>query len=161
MSNYSRKRLHPLLKAVLLACIFAGTGYLFWKNYEHSLKKIQNKQSVWDQTKTLTEEQKQTLYDLIDFFKQNYELNVYIKITKDEMYLPKINKHTIFIGLCPKQEKVFVRFPPLMEKALGVKFLRYLQEKYFQGHFSSEQWPRRLVGCLKLIQKKVLEIESG
>ncbi|SDN59882.1 hypothetical protein SAMN04488516_103134 [Desulfonauticus submarinus] len=158
--KYTRNHLNPFLKAVLLVIIFSGTAFLFWKNYENALTKIQNKQSLWDQTKTLTSSEKQLIYEFVHYFKDNYGLKLNIKITKEHIYIPHLDKRTIFIGICPTQKEVIIRFPPILEKALGINFLRYLQENYFQNHFNPNQLPQRLVQCLQLIKTRIQEIES-
>ncbi|HCO12237.1 MAG TPA: TPM domain-containing protein [Desulfonauticus sp.] len=145
----------PIVKGVLLAFIFGGAAFLFWKNYEYSLSKIKNKQSLWDQTKTLSTEEKKVIYNFAHYLEKNYGLKLRLKITYEHIYIPKLDKRTLFIGLAPSKKEVIVRFPPLLEKAVGLDFIRYLQEKHFQPYFENNNWPEGLISALVLIQKKV------
>lgn len=150
----------PVIKGVLLALIFGGAAFLFWKNYEYSLSKIKVKQSLWDQTKSLTPKQKEVIHDFSRYLEKNYGVKLRIKITEDHVYIPKLDKRTLFIGLAPSKKEVIVRFPPLLEKALGLDFLRYLQEKHFSKAFVDNTWPEELIKALILIQQKVENLES-
>jgi len=152
------RNLHPLLKGLLMFLVFAGTAVLFWQHYENSLTKIQNKQSLWDQTKTLTPAQKEIIYQYGQFLRKNYGYKLIIKITNERVYLPRLDKRTIFIGLSPRHYQVFVTLPPILEKALGVQFVHYLQTEYFKDYFAQDKWPQRLLNCLKLIQKRIEQI---
>ncbi|WP_457572082.1 hypothetical protein [Desulfovulcanus sp.] len=159
-----RKNEHIIMqifRGLGLVAVFVAVGILFWKHYERSITTIQARQSIWDQTKTLTEKQKKSIYNFSAQLKKRYGLTLQLKITKERVFIPKLDSKTIFIGLCPKYKEVIVRFPPLVEKVLGIKFLRYLQEEHFVPYFENDNWPQGLGEALNLIAQKLMEVENG
>jgi hypothetical protein len=145
-----------------MIAVFIIVASLFWRHYDKALTEIAHKQSIWDQTKTLTDKQKKMLYKFSDLLKQRYGLTLRIKILKDErIVIPRLDAKTIFIGLSPEHKEVIVRFPPLVEKVLGIKFLRYLQEEHFLPYFENNTWPKGLGKALSLIGQKLMEVENG
>ena len=162
--SLGRKNESPAMRMVRILgmiAVFIIVASLFWKNYDRALTKIAHKQSIWDQTKTLTDKQKKMLYKFSDLLKQRYGLSLRIKITKERIFIPKLDAKTIFIGLSPERKEVIVRFPPLVEKVLGIEFLRYLQEKHFVPYFENGNWPQGLAEALSLIGQKLMDVENG
>jgi len=150
-----------IFRGLALVAVFMAVGVLFWKHYDRTITTIQSRQSIWDQTKTLTDKQKKSIYNFSALLKKRYGLTLQLKITKERVYIPQLDSKTIFIGLSPKYKEVIVRFPPLVEKVLGVEFLRYLQEQHFVPYFENGNWPQGLGEALSLIGQKLMEIENG
>jgi hypothetical protein len=148
-----------LLRVMAMVGIFIGAGLLFWKQYESSLNRIQSRQSIWDQTQTLSQSQKQFLYDFAGRLKKDFGIDLIVKITKEKTAIPDLDKKTIFIGLCPPRRQATVVFPPLARRAVGEEFISHLQNTHFRPYWP-DKWPQGLEKSLVLIREKLAAVGS-
>ncbi len=146
-----------LLRVLAMVGIFIGVGILFWKQYESSLNRIQSRQDIWDQTQSLSEYQKQFLYDYAGRLKKDFGLDLIVKISKEPTAVPDLDKKTLFIGLCPPRREATVVFPPLARRAVGEEFINHLQKSHFRTYWP-DKWPQGLKKCLILIREKLAAV---
>ncbi len=138
-----------VLRFVGLFAVIIVVMWLFWKNSEHTMRKIQSRGAVVDQTGTLTQEQKKALGDFAQLFKSDYGLELKIFVAEDHLSYPDLDAKTIFIGLVPSRTEAVVELPPLLAKALGPDLARTLTQDHFPHFYETGQWPQGLAMALE------------
>ena len=149
------------LRIMALIGVFVLVGVLYWKYYEHSLDRILTKQAIWDQTKTLTSEQKKSIQAFGRMLKSRYGMDFKLKITTDSVFIPKVNSRTLFVGLCPAKHEVKFIFPPLLRSALGIRFEEYLTHEHFETYWPDNLWTQGLGSALTLIANKLEHLDRN
>ncbi|GAU08035.1 hypothetical protein [Desulfoplanes formicivorans] len=165
LSKISRGRagetpLTRILRLMGVVAVFILVSVLYWHYYEHSLDQIMTKQSVWDQTKTLTTDQKRAIQSFSRMLKSRYGMNLKLKITREHVVVPALNAKTMFIGICPDRQEVTVIFPPLMRSALGTRFEDYLNREHFTPYWQDGQWHQGLGSALALIGEQLEKLDD-
>ncbi|PIE69141.1 MAG: hypothetical protein CSA21_03805 [Deltaproteobacteria bacterium] len=143
------------LRIMGLLGIFVLAGVIYWHYYEHSIDTILAKQSIWDQTKTLTSDQKKAIQSFGRMLRSRYGIDLRLNITKDPVILPTLNAKTLFLGICPARQEVTIIFPPLVRSALGKGFEDHLARKHFTPYWKEGDWPRGLGSALALIGERL------
>ncbi|WP_462324762.1 hypothetical protein [Desulfoplanes sp.] len=141
--------------------VFVLVGVLYWHYYEDSFDKIQAKQSIWDQTKTLTTDQKQAIQSFGRMLKSRYGVDLKLKITKESVIVPTLNPRTLFIGICPERKEVTVIFPPLVRSALGNRFEDFLAQEHFTSYWKKGNWPQGLGSALTLLGERLERLDKN
>jgi uncharacterized membrane protein YgcG len=166
ISKISRGRpgetpLTRMLRLMGVVAVFILVGVLYWHYYEHSLDQIMTRQSIWDQTKTLTTDQKRAIQSFSRMLKSRYGMELNLKITREPVVIPTLNAKTMFIGICPAQQEVTVIFPPLMRSALGTGFEDYLAREHFTPYWKDGQWHQGLGSALALIGERLEKLDNN
>ena len=149
------------LRIMALVGIFVLVGVIYWHYYENSLDKILAKQSIWDQTKTLTTDQKKAIQSFARMLKSRYGMDLRLKITTEPVIVPTLNSRTLFIGICPDRQEATVIFPPLVRSALGTRFEDHLTREHFIPYWEDNDWPRGLGSALALIGERLKRLEDN
>ena len=63
-----------LLRFFGLIAVFVVVGILFWHYYDRSLDQIMVRQSIWDQTKTLSKQEKEFIQEFAQAMRSRYGL---------------------------------------------------------------------------------------
>ncbi len=140
--------------------VFVLVGVLYWHYYERSLDTILAKQSIWDQTQTLSPDQKKAVQSFGRMIKTRYGIGLKLNITNKPVILPHLDAKTIFIGICPPRQEVTIIFPPLVRSALGAEFERQLQQEHFERYWKNNDWPRGLGAALARMGERLEHLDS-
>ncbi len=148
------------LRLMLLVLVFVGVGYLFTKHFDHTIEVIESRQSVWDETSTLTKEQKKVFKNFADLLKDEFGLECKFHATPGPVRVPALDSKTLFFGLDTKNKQVVIEFPPLVQKALGQEFIAYLKNEHFPPYFEAGNWPKGLAEGLKMVWDRLMRVDK-
>jgi hypothetical protein len=150
-----------LVRLIALVGVFALASVLYWHYYEHTLEQIQTKQSVHDQTKTLTPDQEKAIRSFAGRLKSRYGIDLQLKVTRNPVITPSLDPKTLFINICPDSQEVTVIFPPLVRSALGTGFEKYLATEHFIPFWQDDHWPQGLGSALALIGERLERLDDN
>ena len=137
------------LRGVLLIAVFALAAVLYQRNFEKRLDLINTRAAVYDQTATLTAEQRDALRDFAAALKHEFGIELRIQVRTNGLTLPEADSKTLFIGLDLAARKAVILMPPLLERALDPPFVRGLREEHFAPYFAEGDWPLGLSLALR------------
>lgn len=140
-----------LLRALGIVFVFMGVIWLFWKHNQRTIEMLDTHQVVVDHGGRLTAEQRQSVRDLSRALQASFGLDLRLVVATDPLPRPVVGTKTIHIGIYPEGEAIQVVLPPLVERALGQGFARYLQDEHFDPYWMSGDWERGLGEALSLI----------
>lgn len=145
-----------LLRGLGVIFVFMVVIWLFWEHNARTLEMIESQRSasqqvVSDETRVLTDEQKQAIYDLSRALQANYGLELRVIVDVKPVIAPEMDAGTIFIGMYPEGRQAVVILPPLVERAVGVGLANHLRRHHFPPYWQSGDWPRGLGEALGLI----------
>jgi hypothetical protein len=140
-----------LLRALGIIFVFMGVIWLFWKHNQRTIEMLDSHQVVVDRGAMLTDAQKQSVRDLSRALKSSFGLDLRLVVSADGLTPPSLDAKTIHIGLDPEGKTFHVALPPIVERALGQGFTRYLREEHFISYWASGNWQRGLGEALSLI----------
>lgn len=149
-----------LIRIILLIAVFAAVGWAFSKNNEQVLKRIQERNAVFDQTATLSESDEEFIRGFVDSMKKRFGITVNIKIYKGAPKELLLDNQTLYLGLSPETGEVILKVPPLMRPALGTEFIDDLVDKHFAEAFTKGTWPRELKVVLTMIWSRLIAIDN-
>jgi hypothetical protein len=149
------------VRVMALVGVFVLVGVLYWHYYEHSLDEIQTKQAIWDQTKTLTSDQKKAIHSFTRMLTSRYGIDLQLKVTREPIIVPTLTSKTLFIGICPDRQEVTIIFPPLVRSALGTEFENFLANEHFLPFWQDERWPQGLGSALAHIGERLEQLENN
>ena len=149
------------LRLMLLVLVFVGVGYLYTRHFDRTIELIEARQSVWDQTGTLTKAQKKVFRNFARLLKDEFGLECKFHAASGPVRVPVLDSKTLFFGLDTKGEQVVVEFPPLVRKALGREFMSYLQTEHFPRYFESGNWPKGLAEALKMVWEHLVHVDKA
>ncbi|PTN38646.1 hypothetical protein [Desulfonatronum sp. SC1] len=140
-----------LLRALGMVFVFMGVIWLFWKHNQRTIEMLDSHQVVVDRGGLLTDAQKQSVRDLSRALKSSFGLDLRLVVSEDGLTRPQVDAKTIHIGIDPESEVFHVVLPPIVERALGQGFIRYLGEEHFAPYWASGNWQRGLGEALSLL----------
>lgn len=140
-----------LLRALGMIFVFMGVIWLFWKHNQRTIEMLDSHQVVVDRGGMLTDAQKQSIRDLSRALKSSFGLDLRLVVVDDGLARPLVDAKTIHIGIDPESKMFLVVLPPIVERALGQGFTRYLREEHFAPYWASGNWQRGLGEALSLI----------
>jgi hypothetical protein len=149
-----------MLRTTGVVIVFFITALLFWKNYENTLEKITSRQTIYDQTKTLSNSQKKILKNFARYLIDIYGIEFKVNINKKHIKPPKNLSKTLYIGICPPKRRAIILFPVLLKKALPREFVEYMKTKYCKDYLSTDTWPIGLMNGIKLIYDQLNKLED-
>ena len=149
-----------LLRFFGLIAVFVVVGILFWHYYDRSLDQIMVRQSIWDQTKTLSKQEKEFIQEFAQAMRSRYGLGFKLKITREPVYVPKLDAKTLFIGLSPANKESVIILPPLLKNSLPDDFVSYLQNKHFSNYWGQNRWPNGLQTALRMIWEELANLQT-
>lgn len=132
------------LRGMLLIAVFAGAAVLYARHFEKRMDRINTRATVYDQSGTMTAQQRDALRDFAAALRQEFGIELRIQARSGALSLPEADSKTLFIGLDLADRQAVVILPPLLERALDPDFVRRLRREHFVPYFDSGDWPRGL-----------------
>lgn len=158
-----RKGLRPsltLLRGLLLIAVFVAAAVLYQRNFEKRLDLLNTRATVYDQTTTMTGEQRDALRDFAAALKKEFGIDLRIQVRRDGLTLPAADSKTLFIGLDLAAQKAVILMPPLLERALDPQFVHRLREEHFAPYFADGDWPLGLSLALRDIWEQLAALRQ-
>ncbi|SDK41068.1 hypothetical protein SAMN05660337_0364 [Maridesulfovibrio ferrireducens] len=154
-------RKEKVLRLLGMIVIFAIVGWAFWQNNERTLEKLQGRNSIWDQTKSLSKTDRDFINGFIRSMRSEFGVKTKVHIMTGK--IPEITPDSkeLFIGLSPEYEQVVFYFPGLVRHALGANFINDLKHNHFTGNFKNDKWPVTLQTALAMIWEKLISVDSS
>lgn len=153
------------LRMVLLVAIFGGVIWAFWYNTERTLDRLEQEQRVYDQTKSLTPDQKALIKRFADGLKDEFGMQLKLAIRTDGLEIPDEDSKTLFVGVNPAARELILRFPPLLERAIGEEVKRDFlanQDAFFWGSGSEgDDWREGVVLLLSTIADRLAALQQS
>ncbi|CCO22849.1 TPM domain-containing protein [Maridesulfovibrio hydrothermalis] len=149
------------LRMIGMFVIFGIVAWAFWMNNQSTLEKIQARNALWDQTKVLSNSERDYIQGFIRSMRNEYGVKVRIQIMTERISDQPVNSNELYIGLAPVYDEVVMIFPGLVRHALGPKFISDLENEHFTGHFSDDKWPTALMTTLSMIWGRLSSVESS
>lgn len=138
-----RKRFSGL-RAVLMLLVLLGMAWAYNRHFEGVVERIQNQESIVDETRTLPPEKLALLRDASRLLRDNYGVSLRIHVKNGPVTPPAADPDTLFIGLDTAGGQAQVVLPPLLAKALPPELAQRLSNGYFDPFFARRAWPEGL-----------------
>ena len=148
------------LRAVLLIAVFAVAALFYQRNFEKRLSLINTRAAVYDQSGSMSTEQREALRDFAAALKEEFGIELRIQVRTEGLALPETDAKTLFIGLDLAAAKAVVVLPPLLERALGPDFLPRLRDERLAPHLADGSWPRALSLALRDIWEELMTLRE-
>lgn len=148
------------LRIIGMFAIFAIVGWAFWMNNQTTLEKIQARNAFWDQTRILSQSEREFIQGFIRSMRTEFGVKVKIQIMTGQLEDRIADSKELYIGLSPAYEEVDMQFPGLVRHALGSGFISELENKHFLGNFSDDKWPTSLMTALSMIWERLVKVDS-
>ncbi|EGB14991.1 hypothetical protein DND132_1785 [Pseudodesulfovibrio mercurii] len=144
-----------LIRSLALILVFAAVIWAFMKNNEHVVEVLNQQSAVYDETKTLTRDQKKMIVSFTQTLREKWGMDCKIQIYGGDFVVPELNDKTMYMGLAPAINAAELRFPPLMRTALGPEFIDSLKTTFLLPSFDDGEWPLAIQEVLVEILKKL------
>lgn len=158
--NTDESRGASLLRMMLLICIFVGVGWLYTRHFDSALKEIENRAAVVDRTGALTSEQKRQYREFAALFREEFGIDLVLRVSEGPVEIPKLKSKTMFIGVDTKNKTLIAEFPIWMRRALGEEFITTLEREHMAPYFESDSWPTGMMLALKKIWDQLMGLET-
>jgi len=149
------------LRTIALFLVLAAVIWAFSKNNERVVDALNQQSSIYDETKTLDKEQKRFIASFVRTLRDEFGFEAKIQIYGGDFVVPDLDSKTLYIGLAPSINEVQLRFPPLMEAALGDGFKEMLVNEHFLPSFKYNDWPQEIQVVLVTIFDRLSQINQG
>jgi hypothetical protein len=143
------------IRSLALVLVFAAVIWAFMKNNEHVVEVLNMEGAVYDETKTLDKDQKKFIVAFTRTLKDEWGLSCKIQIFAGDFVVPELDGKTMFIGLAPSIKVAELRFPPMMNTALGPEFIESLKTTFLLPSFEEGDWPMAIQEVLAEIFNKL------
>lgn len=150
-----------IIRTILLLLVFAAVVWAFSKNNERVVERLNRESAVYDETQTLTNDQKKFIASFTRTIRDEFGLDCKIQIFGGDFTVPELDSKTIYIGLAPSIEEVQIRFPALMRTALGPEFAEQLRTEHFLPSFKYNDWAEELQVVLIAIFDRLDQLNKG
>jgi uncharacterized membrane protein YgcG len=144
-----------VIRSLALLLVFAAVIWAFMKNNEHVVEVLNQQSAVYDETGTLTKDQKKMIVSFTHTLRGKWGADCKIQVYGGDFVVPELDDKTLYIGIAPAIDTVELRFPPLMRKALGPEFIESLKTSYLLPSFKEGDWPLAIQEVLVEILKKL------
>lgn len=149
-----------IIRSLALILIFAAVAWAFVKNNERVLDTLNREGAVYDETGTLTEEQRKFIVSFTRALKDEFGMNSRIQIFGGDFVVPELDAKTMYMGLSPANGTVELRFPPVMSRALGPEFIESLTTEHLLPSLATDGWPLEIQIVLAAIYDKLTNLEG-
>ncbi len=153
-------RKEKFMRLLGMLVIFSLVGWAFWQNNMSTLEKLQGRNSLWDQTKVLNNNERDYIKGFVRSMRSEFGVVTKVHIMNERMTNISPDPKEMFIGIAPEYDQVIFHFPPLVRLALGQQFIDDLQQKHFAGKFEQDKWPEALQTALAMIWGKLINVED-
>ena len=161
LAPQGKNRQEKFLRFLGMIAIFVIVGWAFWQNNERTLEKLQGRNAVWDQTKTLSDADRNYIKGFIRSMRSEFGVKTKIHILKDQITEVSPVQNEMLITISPAYEQVSLKIPGLVAHALGKKFINDLEYKHFTGKFKNDTWPVALQTALAMIWQKLISVDNS
>ncbi|WP_207264181.1 hypothetical protein [Desulfovibrio sp. Huiquan2017] len=144
-----------LIRSLALFLVFAVVIWAFMKNNEHVVEVLNQRSAIYDETRTLTKDQKNMIVSFTQSLRDQWGMDCKIQIYGGDFVVPELDDKTMYMGLAPAIDVVELRFPPLMRTALGPEFIDSLKTAFLLPSFKEGDWPMAIQEVLVEILKKL------
>lgn len=149
------------LRAVLLITVFAGAAVLYQRHFAKTLDRINTRSTVYDQSGTMSPEQRDALRDFAAALKEEFGIELRIQVRNEGLVPPETDSKTLFIGLDLAAPRAVVVLPPLLERALDPDFVRRLREDHFAPYLAQGNWTRGLSLALRDLWEQLDRLQKA
>ncbi|SMF26678.1 hypothetical protein [Desulfovibrio gilichinskyi] len=156
-----KTRQEKFLRFLGMIAVFIIVGWAFWQNNERTLEKLQGRNAIWDQTKTLSDADRQYIKGFIRSMRSEFGVKTKIHILNDQITEVVPEQNEMLITLSPAYEQVSLKIPGLVAHALGKKFIDDLEHNHFTGKFKNDTWPVALQTALAMIWQKLISVDNS
>lgn len=150
-----------MLRTLALMLVFAAVIWAFTKNNERVVEMLNQQSSIYDETGTLDAEKKKFIISFVRTIRDEYGVEARIQIFGGDFTVPEVDNKTLYIGLAPSINEVQLRFPPLMQQALGSDFIEKLKTDHFLPSFQYNDWQEEIQVVLIAIFDRLNQINQG
>jgi len=150
-----------IIRSLALMLVFGVVIWAFMKNNERVVDTLNRHSIIYDETKTLNNEQKKFIISFTRTIKDEFGLDCRIQIFGGDFVVPELDSKTMYIGLAPSVGEVELRFPAMMRRALGDEYIESLVTENFLPSFEYDDWPMEIQAVLLSIFDKLTELEQG
>jgi len=154
-------RREKLIRSLALVLVFMAVVWAFTKNNERMVDMLNQQASIYDETKTLDNEQKRFIASFVKTLRDEFGFEARIQIYGGDFVVPDLDSKTLYIGIAPSINEVQLRFPPIMQKALGDDFIQMLKTEHFLPSFQYGDWPQEIQVVLATIFDRLSQINQG
>ena len=160
---HGETRREKVIRYLLLILVFAAVIWAFMENNVRVIERLNLDGSVYDETKTLSKDQKKFISAFTRSLREDYGLNCKVQIFGGDFVVPELDAKTMYIGMAPAIGEVQMRFPPMMRQAFGTDFIESLKDTFLLPSFEQGDWPMAVQEVLVEIYKKLesLDKEGG
>jgi hypothetical protein len=150
-----------LCLAILLVC------WGFWRNSGNYIKKFSLEQRIDDGQKTLGNQYKSRLAELLDRIETKYGIKIYVKISPLPVVSANALPDAILLGLSPKNKQFALLMPESWEASLGKGFVLRLRDEVMLPSLTREKaaqeggeeaWKPALLLVLEKLEKRLREL---
>lgn len=150
-----------IIRTILLILVFAAVIWAFSKNNERVVERLNRESVIYDETNTLTNEQKKFITSFTRTIQDEFGLESKIQIFGGDFTVPELDSKTLYIGLAPSINEVQIRFPALMRTALGPDFAEKLKTEHFLPSFKYNDWAEEMQVVLIAIFDRLDQLNKG
>lgn len=143
------------VRFVALLLLLVAVGWLFWKNNEYALDRIERRGTVVDDLDLLSKDQKQTIRDFAKHLKDNFGIGFRLLVSHEELTYDKQDAKTIFVGIDPDKPEAVVHLPPLLRQAVGADTGDEMRE-LIQFGLEKGRWQQALLESLAFLWNRML-----
>ena len=144
----------------LLVLVFAAVIWAFMENNVRVIERLNLDGAVYDETKTLSKDQKKFISSFTRTLRDDYGLNCKVQIFGGDFVVPELDAKTMYIGLAPSIGTVEMRFPPMMRQAFGPDFIESLKVTFLLPSFEQGDWPTAVQEVLVEVYNKLESLDK-
>lgn len=116
-----------LLRYLLMAILICVICVSFWYNFKYTIKVIQINKTIFDETKTITKQERKHFFSLSEKFQSIWGIHPVIHICNGTVLLPTIKNNILFIGVSKIPGQATLIVPPLVRRAISKEFLQKME----------------------------------
>ena len=158
---HGESKKEKLIRTILLFLVFGAVIWAFTVNNERVVDRINRDSAIYDETNSLTIEQKKFITSFTRTIKDEFGLDCKIQIFGGDFVVPDLDSKTIYIGLAPSINEVQIRFPGLLRSAFGPEFIEKLKTEHFLPSFKYNDWTEEMQVVLLAIFDKLDQLNKG
>lgn len=158
---HGESKKEKIIRSILLILVFGAVIWAFSVNNERVVDRLNRESVIYDETKTLTNEQKKFITSFTRTLKDEFGLESRIQIFNGDFVVPELNAKTLYIGLSPSINEVQIRFPGLIRTALGPDFAEKLKTEHFLPSFKYNDWAEEMQVVLIAIFDRLDQLNKG
>ncbi len=158
---HGESKKEKIIRTILLLLVFGAVIWAFSVNNNRVVDRLNQESAIYDETGTLTKEQKKFITSFTRTIKDEFGIASRIQIFGGDFVVPELDSKTLYIGLAPSINEVQIRFPVLLRTALGPDFAEKLKTEHFLPSFKYNDWAEEMQVVLIAIFDKLDQLNKG